>query len=193
MATVTTESKTHELVETNVLNRKFDHTQIESAVAALYEYLEKKTNEENGENDNLLWDDVRDINLLIEAKTRLMKAKEFRSFRIPLIHSWRQSGNHEICIITRSQDVSVWENILLTRFPVAGVTRIIGLKEFTTSFESEESRIHLCDLFDLFIVHPVIIHLVSSKLAGFLKNRNKFSRGVPFLSLHIVIYPCAKV
>ena len=163
------------LVGNDTQNSRFNYDQIGKAVNALYEYLERKKTESIDSGTNLLWEEVRDLNLLIEPKLKPRKAKHFRSFRIPVVHSWRNDGNHDICIITRTKDVALWEDILLTKFPVAGVKRIIGLTEFRSSFESEKARKDLCTLFDLFIVHPLIVHFVTSKLVVFLKKQNKFS------------------
>ena len=153
---------------------RFDNnTQIDKAIDALYKFLEEK---KQSKSDELtLWDDEQDINLVIEPKIHSVKSHTFNSIRIPLIHSFRRNTDNDICIITRTKDVAKWTEVLLTKYPVDGITKIMSLTEFEKNYKTQQSRIQLCELFDLFIIHPAIIHKVTSKISAFLRDRNKFS------------------
>eukprot|EP01084_Bolivina_argentea_P147609 258231_1 len=150
-------------------NPLFNKTHINNAINALDEYFQKR----KFSKDNLLWDDEQDINLVVEPKVTPIKADTFHSIRIPLVHSFRKDTDNEICIITRTQDVNKWKEILLTTHPVGGITKIMSVKEFMTDFKTEEARINLVNLFDLFIIHPSVIVKIASKLVGFVRDRNK--------------------
>lgn len=49
----------------------------------------------------------------------------------------------------------------------------MSYKEFEKDYKTQESRIQLSELYDLFIINPAIIYKVLSKLVPFLRNRNK--------------------
>jgi len=147
----------------------YNSEQINKSVDALYEYL----NDKNNKKQNVLWDDNEDINLVIEPKLRTFHAHMFEAIRIPLAHSFRKDDFHDICIITRTIDVPKWENILLHKYPVSGLKKIIGLREFKTNYHTQESRQALCNLFDLFLFHPAVIYDVASKIVCFTRNANK--------------------
>lgn len=64
-------------MQQSLCNFPFDTVQIEKAVTALYSYLaEQKSNE------NKLWNDEKDINLIFEPKIRNFKAHTFHSIRM---------------------------------------------------------------------------------------------------------------
>eukprot|EP01084_Bolivina_argentea_P069166 125904_1 len=151
-------------------NPLFNHETIDRAINALDEYLQKR---KTSQSDNLLWDEEQDINVVIEPKVNCLKAHTFNSIRIPLVHSFRKDTDNEICIITRSKDVEKWKEVILTTYPVAGVTKIMSVTEFETDYKTQEARVQLGQLFDLFIIHPSVIYRVASKIVPFLRNKNK--------------------
>eukprot|EP00485_Elphidium_margaritaceum_P008446 CAMPEP_0202695884 /NCGR_PEP_ID=MMETSP1385-20130828/9337_1 /ASSEMBLY_ACC=CAM_ASM_000861 /TAXON_ID=933848 /ORGANISM="Elphidium margaritaceum" /LENGTH=341 /DNA_ID=CAMNT_0049351963 /DNA_START=32 /DNA_END=1057 /DNA_ORIENTATION=- len=163
---------------------------IDNCVNALDKYLTKRKNSK----DNLLWDEETDINLLIELKVNSLKAQSFNSIRIPLAHSFRgQDTDHEVCIITRTKDVEKWKEVLLGTYKIHNVSKIMSYKEFESEYKTQTSRLQLCHLFDLFILHPAIVQKVTSKIVPFLQSQNKSCAVLPLsyklLNLGVTDHP----
>ncbi len=160
------------------MSKFYNSEQIHLAAEALFEYLRKR---KEADDRNLLWDDDEDLNLLIELKLLPTKAKEFRSYRLPLPHSFRKKDDlHEICLIARDADYREYEKHLMEKYPIHGLSKILPLSEFLRDYASQRARSSLCDLFDLFIIHPSVQIFVVSKLAPFLKSRNKLRENLSF-------------
>ena len=85
-------------------------------------------------------------------------------------HSLRTDSDSEVCIITRTADVSKWKEVLLQEHPVRGVAKIMSVGEFERTYTTQGSRIALAELLDLFILHPAVVFKVASKLVPFLRN-----------------------
>jgi len=143
--------------------------QIGRAVTALYQYLEKQ--KESG--TDLIWDDDVDINMVLEPKVITKKNIVFNSIRIPLAHSFRHNTANEICLITRGQDMARWKQVLLREHPVSGLTKIMSVKTFETTFREKEELTNLVEIFDLFILHPAVRYRVAPRLLAMLRGRNK--------------------
>lgn len=58
--------------------------------------------------------------------------------------------------------------------------------DFLKEYQTQESRLHLVNFYDLFIIHPAIVSKVSKKLVCFLKMQNKACAILP--SAHPLLY-----
>ncbi|ETO22549.1 hypothetical protein RFI_14652 [Reticulomyxa filosa] len=122
-------------------------------------------------------DKENDLNLLIELKVLPRRRLTFMSIPIPLKHSFRtKDENHTLCVITRTKDAQIWENILLHDYKIKNLAKIMGVKEFLALYKDNTDVQNLCDIFDLFIVHPSVFHFVVPVLTVPLKQRNKLLR-----------------
>ena len=61
----------------------------------------------------------------------------------------------------------------------------MSVAEFESDFKTQDARHQLAQLFDLFIIHPSVIHRIASKIIPFLRNRNK-SCGILPLSYNLL-------
>jgi len=53
------------------------------------------------------------------------------------------------------------------------VTKVMGQSEFQNHYGVDEQLEKLCDIFDLFILHPAIASAIAPTLVTFLRKRNK--------------------
>eukprot|EP00466_Bigelowiella_natans_P020432 jgi/Bigna1/53779/estExt_Genewise1Plus.C_240034 len=165
--------------------------QVKKAVAALFQYLEKKKGKETGEGGGddgkegetsgsgekkellQLFEDEEFVIVTI-GLTNVPDKSKVNAYRIPLAHSIYAGA--EICLFTKDPASAIEDKLLDN--PVEEVKQVIGVSTLRTDYRQYEDKRNLMATYDLFFADDRIIPLLPPLI-----GKKFFTRGKQPISI----------
>ncbi|CAE8595887.1 unnamed protein product [Polarella glacialis] len=144
---------------------------LQKAVKALVQVIAKKS-----ANANPLFDSSSETMTLQLTLTKIPERRVDRPVIIRLPHPMYDAKS-EVCFICKDPQKK-YKELLLTKHPVPGLTKVIGVTKLKKNYKEPKDKRALCDSFDLFLCDKRVVEMMP-KVLGVVFYKKKLKPPIP--------------